>query len=166
MISNSGTVSASGLGGLIVASAIDNGGQIVVHDGSSATFENVVSGTGSALIEGHGSLSFLAATSVNISFDANAAATLTLGDGAHATGIVSGFNEDDLIDIADFLYSASSSISYQANALGDGGTLTVSDGIHNALIELAGQYDAAQFHISEDSDHSLLIAYGNHILQL
>jgi hypothetical protein len=61
-----------------------------------------------------------------------------------------------LLDIA---FDGGASVSYTANQAGNGGTLSVSDGIHTANIALLGQYDPAGFHEIADSKNGTLIGY-------
>ena len=52
---------------------------------------------------------------------------------------------------------SAATLGYAANEAATGGTLTVSDGLHEAHLELVGQFDASQFHLAADMDGSLLL---------
>jgi hypothetical protein len=64
---------------------------------------------------------------------------------ADFSGVVSGFNGDDHLDLLDVAFGAGTTASYVANQAGTGGTLSVTDGVHTANIALLGQYDPAGF---------------------
>jgi len=57
------------------------------------------------------------------------------------------------------LFGSATTATYTANEAGTGGTLSVSDGAHTANIVLLGQYSAADFEISADSNARTLIRY-------
>jgi hypothetical protein len=93
-------------------------------------------------------------------FGQDAAGTLRLDDSLDFSGVVSGFGQDDHLDLSDIGFGAGVTHDYLANAEGTGGTLTVSDGVHTANISLAGQYTAEGFHVSDDHHTGTLITYG------
>jgi len=106
-VTNIGTLEATGSGGLIVNSDVANSGLIWAH-GGNITINGVVTGSGSAMIDGTATLEFGAASSVDITFAANAAGMLTLKDAADFTGTISGFSSDDQIDLTNISYSIAS----------------------------------------------------------
>ena len=116
-----------------------------------------VTGAGTASIFGSSTIEFGAASAEDVLFDAAAAGTLRLDHSASYTGVISGFNDDDHLDLADF--GAGATVSYVANADGTGGTLTVSDGAHTAALVLLGQFDPAAFAIGDDHLGGALITY-------
>ena len=65
-----------------------------------------------------------------------------LHDSFDFSGAISGFNNDDLLDLADITFAVGTSASYIENQDGSGGTLTVTDGVHTANIALIGDYSA------------------------
>ena len=154
---NSGTLEATGSGGLIVHGDLSNSGLLWANSGH-LTVDGNVSGTGSALIDGNGAFEFGGAFGENVSFDANAAGTLKLDHSVDFSGMVSGFNSNDVLDLAD-IAAGSATLSYTANADGTGGTLTATDGTHTANVKLTGQYEAANFHASADTGMGTLIEY-------
>ena len=152
---NSGTMEATGSGGLAVHSDLANTtGLLWANDGGLLLSGNVDgTGSGYALISGHGLVEFGAASSEDVSFavglgDGNG--TLKLGASASFSGTVSGFNAGDALDFADVLSGADTTLVFAANADNTGGLLTLSDGTHTASVNLAGQYTAAEFQMSAD----------------
>jgi len=152
---NFGTLEASGSGGLTVASAVANSG-VLWANGANLTVHGDVSGNGTAIIDGSGTVDFGAASSANVVFGSAAAGTLKLEDSFHFNGTISGFNGDDAIDLTD-VTSATAVIAYHENAQGTGGVLTVSDGTHAAQLSFLGQYSAANFDIVPDPVHGTVI---------
>ena len=153
---NFGTLEASGSGGLTVAGAVANSG-VLWANGANITVHGDVSGNGTAIIDGSGTVDFAAASSANVVFGKGAAGTLKLEDSFHfISGTISGFNGAAAIDLMD-ISSATASIAYHKNAQGTGGVLTVSDGTHAAQLSLLGQYSADNFNIVPDHVHGTLI---------
>lgn len=100
-------------------------------------------------------------------FGDGAAGMLTLNVSAGFTGKVSGFVAGDSLDLRDVVFGGLSLVTYEANDAGTGGTLTVSDGTHEARITLAGQYAAAG--AQADGQGGTILAYDapavDHIMQ-
>jgi len=159
---NSGVLEASGSGGLTVASSIVNSG-VLWANGASLTVQGAVSGNGTAMIDGSGTLDFEASSTANVLFGSGAAGTLKLGDSFHFNGTISGFGASDLIDLAD-VGSAAPSISYHENAAGTGGTLAISGGAQTVELSLVGHYSADNFSIVPDHVNGTLIAFVPHDL--
>jgi hypothetical protein len=61
------------------------------------------------------------------------------------------------IDLADISFGTQTTLAYAPNPSDRGGTLTVSDGKHDAAIALLGQYMAADFHAQSDFHGGTLI---------
>jgi hypothetical protein len=158
VVSNSGTLEATGSGGLVVESGIANSGTLWANGGNIAV-NGAVTGVGTALINGTATLEFGAASSANTTFAADAAGTLELHDSFDFTGIVSGFDGNDRLDLADIQFNGQVQVNYTANAAGTGGTLSVSDGTHTANISLLGQFTAAGFEATDDQHLGTLITY-------
>ena len=78
---------------------------------------------------------------------------------ADFSGVVSGFNGDDHLDLLNLAFGAGTTASYVANQAGTGGTLSVTDGVHTANIALLGQYDPASFQTEADKGIGTLISY-------
>ena len=67
---------------------------------------------------------------------------------------------DDKIDLGDILFGAGTSAAYQADTNGSGGTLTVTDGAHNATLHLLGIFDAHNFTLVDDGAGRTVVEYG------
>ncbi len=152
---NFGTLEASGSGGLTIASAIVNSGSLWAN-GANLTVHGDVSGNGTAIIDGGGTVDFAAASSANVVFSAGAAGTLKLEDSFHFRGTISGFSEADAIDLTD-MNSATVSIAYHQNSEGTGGVLAVSDGIHATQLSFLGHYSADNFNTIPDHVRGTLV---------
>ena len=88
---------------------------------------------------------------------AGGGSTLVLDASASFGGLVAGFGGSDGIDLKDIAFGASTSVSFVEAGGGSSGTLTVTDGIHTAHIELLGQYTAASFASTGDGGTGTLI---------
>jgi hypothetical protein len=163
-IANSGTLEATGTGGLVVHSDLANDGLLWANNGS-VTLDGNVSGTGSALISGNGSLEIAGAFNEQVKFDDNASGTLKIDNAVDFSGMVSGFGSHDTIDLSNILASTAS-ISYTANNSNSGGILTVTDGSNTANISLSGDYASADFHIAPDQTSHVLVQLEQHAQQL
>jgi hypothetical protein len=157
-VTNSGTLEATGIGGLSIHSDIINTG-VLWANGGDVTIDGNVSGNGTALISGSATIEFGAASSAKVTLDAGATGTIVLHDSFDFSGIVSGFNGGDHLDLRDVTFGADTTASYIANQAGTGGTLSVTDGVHIANIALLGQYDAAGFQTEADKNTGTLISY-------
>ncbi|WP_456794092.1 VCBS domain-containing protein [Bradyrhizobium sp. USDA 4506] len=154
---NSGTLEATGSGGLVIHNDVVNDG-VLWANGGNLTVEGNVSGTGSAIISGGATLEFAAASSENVAFAAGSSGTLALEHAFDFSGIVSGVTSDTHLDLLEFNL-ATTTLNYTANAAGNGGTLSVTDGAHTASIILLGQYDPAGFHTEADNAAGTMIHY-------
>jgi Nidogen-like len=157
-VTNSGTLEASGAGGLIVQSNIVNDG-FVWANGGSVTVEGNVTGSGTALISGSGSLEFAAASSANTAFAAGSTGTLVLDHSFDFSGVVSGMTASTHLDLLDFSFTKGTTINYIASANGSGGTLSVADGTHSANIALEGNFNPAGFQAGADHGTGTQISY-------
>ncbi|MHC2273866.1 hypothetical protein ACVME8_000477 [Bradyrhizobium diazoefficiens] len=161
-VTNTGTLEATGAGGLEVHSDLINTG-VLWANGGNVTIDGNVSGNGTAQIGGFATLEFGAASSANVALDAQATGTIVLHDAFDFSGVVSGFNGDDHLDLLDVAFGAGTTASYVANQAGTGGTLSVTDGVHTANITLLGQYDPAGFETEADKNMGTLISYHDHL---
>ncbi|ACL57511.1 DUF4347 domain-containing protein [Methylobacterium nodulans] len=157
VVENAGTLAATGSGGLVVKSALDNTGTVWAH-GGNVTIEGAVTGSGTTVIDGNATVEFGTASSAHVDLG-QGDGTLKLDDSFHFNGSITGFGAGDQIDLADLLFGTGTSASYAANAQGTGGVLTVSDGVHTAALNLQGTYDAAAFKITEDSAGHAQVMY-------
>lgn len=115
-----------------------------------------MSASGSVLIDGTATTEFGGAFNVSIILDADATATLTLNYSVNFSGVVSGFDGNDIFDLAD-IAAGSGTLSYASNAQDIGSILTVTNGTHTANVKLVGQYSAADFQATADSGMGTLI---------
>ncbi|WP_281035352.1 Ig-like domain-containing protein [Mesorhizobium sp. M4B.F.Ca.ET.089.01.1.1] len=146
---NSGTLEATGSGGLMITGGLANSG-LIWANGGNVTIEGQVTGTGSATIGNLSQLEFGEASSINVTFAMDAAGILRLDDSFDFSGKIGGMTSDDKIDLGDILFGAGTSAAYQVDQDGTGGTLTVTDGTHNATLHLLGVYDADSFALADD----------------
>ncbi|MCK1711246.1 VCBS domain-containing protein [Bradyrhizobium sp. 143] len=161
VITNAGTLEATGSGGLMIDSAIANSG-LLWANGGTVTALAEVTGSGTAEISGTGTMEFGAASSANVTFDANATGHLILDDAFHFTGAVSGLAAGNDIDLKGIAFGADTTLSFTENQAGTGGTLTVSDGAHTANVVLLGQYDPTGFNDKADATNGTAISYDPH----
>jgi hypothetical protein len=80
---------------------------------------------------------------------AGASGTLQLDDSVVFSGTVAGLAGTDTLDLRDISFGAATRTSYKGD--GSQGTLSVTDGIHTANIQLLGNYMASTFAITGDS---------------
>ncbi|WP_348652646.1 immunoglobulin-like domain-containing protein, partial [Bradyrhizobium sp. Mp19] len=154
---NSGTLEATGPGGLVIDSAVTNSG-LLWANGGNIIANHDVSG-GAAQISGTATLELRNMASTDVKFDFDAIGTLKLDHSVNFTGSIVGLNADDQLDLADILSGAGTTASYAANAAGDGGMLSISDGAHTAHIALLGQYSTGAFEVGADGAGGTLIRY-------
>ncbi|BAV48106.1 Autotransporter-associated beta strand repeat protein [Mesorhizobium loti] len=156
---NSGTLEATGSGGLMITGTLANSG-LLWANGGNITIDGQVTGTGEATIGNLSKLEFGAASSTDVVFAQNAAGTLQLDDSFDFSGRIGGMTNDDKIDLGDILFGAGTSAAYQADTNGSGGTLTVTDGAHNATLHLLGIFDAHNFTLVDDGAGRTVVEYG------
>jgi hypothetical protein len=156
---NSGTLGATGEGGLFITSSLDNSGQLLAN-GGNIDVAGSITGGGTASISGGGTLSLHGAADLDVTIGADQSGTIVLFDSAHFTGSLIGFNGDDFLALEDIDFSASTSLTFTADADGQGWWLTASDGTDTAAIHLYGAYDPTQFHIQADAYGGTLLSYG------
>jgi hypothetical protein len=160
-IVNSGTLEATGSGGLVIDSNVENSG-LLWANGANITLHGSVTG-GNAVMDGVSSIEFGAAASTNVTFNAGASGTLKLADSFDFSGIVSGFNQNDHIDLRDMAFGAGTTASYVENQAGTGGTLSVTDGAHTMNIAL-GHYSADDFTVAADDTTGTLLSFRDHLV--
>ena len=144
-------MAATGSGGLAIDGDVENSG-LLWANGGNLTVTGSVTGDGAAKIDGTATMGFGAAVDQNITFDATASGTLKLNDADAFTGSVSGFDGNDQFDLSDIDF-ASAVLNYVENQAGTGGTLTVSDGVETAQINLIGHYSLEGFHTTRRQWH-------------
>jgi probable HAF family extracellular repeat protein len=152
-VTNSGTLEATNNGTLFVASNVTNTGHLIANNGTDI-FAGAVSGTGTATVQGAGSIEFGSTTTSNITFAAGADGTVTFDAASTLTGKLSitGFTLGDTIDLADINFSGSGpTLTFSK------GVLTVSDGTHVANLNMIGNFTLASFHAASDGSGGTLI---------
>jgi len=155
-VTNTGVLEATGGGGLVIDSGVVNTGNLWAN-GGNVTILGDATGAGTATISGTATLEFGSISTENTVFDFGAAGTLKLDQSAGFTGVVSGFGAGDVIDLADIGFGSGTTLAYAANAANTGGALSISDGLHNAVIQFAGHYTTADFLAAADHDHGTLL---------
>jgi Ca2+-binding RTX toxin-like protein len=157
-VTNSGTLSATGAGGLVIAGALVNSGSLWAN-GGDITVHGDVSGSGSATISGNATLDFGGAYGGSTLFAAGGNGTLVLDHAAAFTGTLVGFDAGDAVDFSDIVFGANATVSYFSNASATGGVLSISDGVHSAQLSMQGTYSAAGFQAAGEVDGSTAVAY-------
>jgi len=158
VVVNSGTLEATGSGGLTVAGGLANSGMLWAN-GGDIVIHGQVTGAGDATIGNLSKLEFGGASSTDVTFGHDAAGTLQLDDSFDYSGRIGGITNDDTLDLRDILFGAGTTAVYQANQDGSGGTLTVSDGTHGAALHLVGSYDANAFKLADDGQGHTVVSY-------
>ncbi|MBB3454353.1 T1SS-143 domain-containing protein [Rhizobium sp. BK313] len=151
-VSNTGTLEATGTGGLDIHSSVVNDG-ILWANGGNINLEGNVDGSGTTLLSGHASLEIGGSFSAAITLSTDAQATITVDHAAAFTGTIAGLDGNDALRFGD-ISAATASFSYVENAAKTGGVLTVTDGAHNATIGLTGDYSASDFSLGHDGDYA------------
>ncbi|WFU11876.1 VCBS domain-containing protein (plasmid) [Rhizobium sp. CB3090] len=151
-VSNTGTLEATGTGGLDIHSSVVNDG-LLWANGGNINIEGNVSGSGTALLSGHASLEIGGSFGEAITLSTDAQATITIDHAAAFTGTIAGLDGNDALRFGD-ISAATASLSYTENAAGTGGVLTVTDGTHTASIGLTGDYSASDFSLGHDGDYA------------
>src|SRR5262249_40022108 len=145
---NAGTLEATGTGGMVIQyNVIENSGQLIANN-SVLIAEGAVTGKGTALIEGTGTIEFGATSTANTTFARGADGTLILDASSTSTGkvSVSGFAPGDTMDLADINYGVSGpSLTFKK------GVLIVSDGANTAEIKMVGNFTQSSFHAAPDN---------------
>jgi hypothetical protein len=156
VVVNTGTIEATGSGGLEILSSIVNSGLIMAEGGSHVFIGGDVSGAGHVEITGAASVELVGGDTNNVVIDANASAALVLDDATQFTGAISGLNSDDSVDLRDVAFGANTTTSYADNGHG-GGVLTVSDGVNTVQLALVGDYQSQNFSLASDGQGGTLL---------
>ncbi|MDL2402063.1 DUF5801 repeats-in-toxin domain-containing protein [Rhizobium mayense] len=151
-VSNTGTMEATGTGGLDIHSGVVNDGTLWAN-GGNINLEGNVSGSGTVLVSGHAGLEIGGSFSEAITLNTDARATITIDHAAAFTGTIAGLDGNDTLRFGD-ISAATASFSYAENAAKTGGVLTVTDGTHTAAIGLIGDYSASDFSLSHDGAYA------------
>ncbi len=151
---NAGVLEATGAGGLSVSGGggVANSGTIW-SNGAGLGVAGAVTGTGAGRITGGATLEFGGAVSAGqtIVFDAGATGTLRMDASQSFSGTISGLAKDgsNALDLSDIGFISGTT---KATFVGDasGGTLTVTDSTHTALLKLTGDYTGQTWTTSSD----------------
>ncbi|TWB11628.1 T1SS-143 domain-containing protein [Rhizobium sp. ERR 1071] len=147
-VSNTGTLEATGAGGLHIHSDVVNNG-LLWANGGDVNLDGNVSGTGTVLVSGHAGLEIGGSFNEAITLGKDAQATITIDHAAAFTGTIAGLDGNDALRFGD-ISAATASFSYTENAAKTGGVLTVTDGTHTASVGLTGEYSASDFSLGHD----------------
>ncbi|NTJ78703.1 cadherin-like domain-containing protein [Agrobacterium rhizogenes] len=147
-VSNTGTLEATGTGGLHIHSDVVNNG-LLWANGGDVNLDGNVSGTGTVLVSGHAGLEIGGSFNEAITLGKDAQATITIDHAAAFTGTIAGLDGNDALRFGD-ISAATASFSYTENAAKTGGVLTVTDGTHTASVGLTGEYSASDFSLGHD----------------
>nr|WP_245268640.1 VCBS domain-containing protein [Mesorhizobium ciceri] len=158
VVTNSGTLEATGSGGLTITGGLANSGMLLAN-GGDIVIHGQVTGDGDATIGNLSKLEFGSASSTDVTFAHDAAGTLQLDDSFDFSGRIGGITNDDRLELEDILFGAGTTAVYQANQDGSGGTLTVSDGTHGTALHLVGSYDANGFKLADDGQGHTAVSY-------
>jgi VCBS repeat-containing protein len=158
VVTNAGTLGATGSGGLIVNSDVANSG-LIWANGGNVTINGAVSGSGSAIISGDAALAFGAASSANITFATDADATLILRDPANFTGTISGLSGADHIDLANISHETASVYRMTYSSSTNITTLVITDGTNTDTINLSGNYSInTAWNFSDDNRGGTIVS--------
>ncbi|PZW92567.1 putative secreted protein (type I secretion substrate), partial [Pseudomonas sp. 478] len=159
-ITNSGVLESTGTGGMTVASAVDNSGHLWANGGDLHLLADVT-GNGSATIDGDATLSFDGTAHTSVAFHGEGAGTLVIAQAEAAGSLVGilGLESDDMLTFGDLAFGANTQLSYNANASGAGGLLTVDDGVHRAEVNLLGHYSVNDFQATDGGEAGTQVSY-------
>jgi hypothetical protein len=145
-ITNAGQIESLGKGGLMIESAVNNSGQIIVT-GGLLTASQAITGAGAVRISG-GTADFASSFSEKVTFGATG--VLELAKSQSYAGTISGFSKTGAtsLDLLDIAFGAKTKATYVGTTTA--GTLTVTDGTHTARIKLSGDYSATTFTAASD----------------
>ncbi|WKY29861.1 VCBS domain-containing protein [Pseudomonas donghuensis] len=159
-ITNSGVLESTGTGGMTVASAVDNSGHLWANGGDLHLLADVT-GNGNATIDGDATLSFDGTAHTSVAFHGEGAGTLVIAQAEAASSLVGilGLESDDMLTFGDLAFGANTQLSYNANASGAGGLLTVDDGVHRAEVNLLGYYSVNDFQATDGGEAGTQVSY-------
>jgi len=155
VITNRGTLEATGLGGLLIAGSIANDG-VILAQGSSVTIGGNLSGDGHVQLAGSATVEFGGSSANAINLDADASGLIVFDTAATITGLITGLNADDRIDLKDVQFNAGTTMAYLDEGSGMG-VLTISDGTHTASLHLSGNYQTGSFSLASNGHGGVLV---------
>jgi hypothetical protein len=151
LTTNTGTLEATNGGELIVSGTVYNcNGTVGAYSAGYVDFQSAITG-GSAIIDG-GVLEYGSSASVSTSFDGPGTLVLDgTNETSHFTGVVSGFGDGDVIDLAGIPDTLGTYLIYNPHSQ----TLTVSnffDGDSVSVNLSGGSYSSLDFLLSPDGN--------------
>jgi hypothetical protein len=125
--------------------------------GGNHSISGEVSEHATAHMHGAGALDFESSSTAHVVFGLGAAGAPGLGDSFHFKVEISGFEDSDVIDLADVGHTQTS-ISHRENAAGTGGP----DGAQAIELPLPGQHAADHFSIVPDHAGRAVVTHVPH----
>jgi VCBS repeat-containing protein len=159
-ITNSGVLESTGPGGMTVASTVENTGHLWANGGDLRLLADVT-GDGSATIDGNATLTFSGAAHGSVAFHGEGAGTLVIAQAETAGSLagILGLESNDMLTFGNLTFGANTQLSYNTNASGAGGLLTVDDGVHRAEVNLLGHYSAEDFQVTDGGAAGTQVSY-------
>ena len=153
-VTNAGTIEATGTGSCVIQENLYNKGTIAAV-GGTIWVSGAVTGPGAAIIDG-GMLGFLFSTNENVDF-IGTTGRLELAHASSFDEAVIGFatTGGTSLDLDDIHFIDPAEATYQGTATR--GTLTVSDGVHIARIQMRGDYLGSTFVASSDGHGGTIV---------
>jgi hypothetical protein len=157
-VSNAGRLGAEA-GDLTITHGVTNNGTLDANNGHVLSIAGIVTGAGTATVEGNGSILDLgvAASIKTITFGSGNS-TLALETSTNAAnkfaGTIAGFAVGDDIELGHFTSAATLSVQNFASA--SGGSLTINEGTNHLTLTFSGDYTVASGHhfaIQDDTHH-------------
>jgi len=121
-------------GTVVTALTVAPGETLFVSSGGTANALTISAGGYAELLSG--------GAAGGVTF-AGVSATLLIASGGQLTGVLTGFEAKDQLALGGISYGAGTTYTYSGTTLS--GTLTVTDGVHNASIQFVGNYNATDF---------------------
>lgn len=176
---NAGLIEATGAGGLVISSPVNNTGTLnasrgdltvngVVNNtgvlsasGGSLTVNGAVTGAGQATID-RGKLDFTSSFNEKVIFT-GATGVLELGQSQSYTNTITGFSTGGgtRLDLRDIGFVDANEATFSGTTTS--GVLTVSDGVHTAHINLKGYYLGSTFTAASDGRGGTIIRDPTHL---
>jgi hypothetical protein len=155
-VTNAGTLRADASSELFVADGVANSGTLNANSGIVAV-AGAVTGTGSAIINGTGTVEFGAASTNLVKFAAGSTGELILDESVKYSGTIAGFGLHQSIDLVD-INEATATLSYAPNSPNTSGVLTINDHDgHVAHVKFDGTFVIGNFHLANDGGGGTLL---------
>jgi hypothetical protein len=157
VITNAGTLGATGEGGLSIEGDVKNASGTIAADGGNVSVSGDVTG-GNVTID-NGTVDVSGALTANVDFLASTG-MLKLGAPALFTGKISGFTGDGTLagsDKIDLTNIDRNSAHFHATFNAATDTLTVTDGTHAAHLKFVGSYSQDSFSFASDSNGGTIV---------